>query len=71
MYIYVYGSDQVSVMHPPPPKKKIIKNNNNNNNNKKIINLGKKTKKENLREKICNLFRACLYFEEDILNQNH
>ena len=32
----------------------------------------KKRKKEKKwgREGMCNLFRACLYFEEDILNQN-
>ena len=51
----MYGSDQVSAMHP-------------------LLQIpfffflggggGKKGKET------CNLFRVCLYFEEDILNQN-
>ena len=51
MYIYIYGSDQVSAMHPPLLQ----------------ITLGEKREKTN---EMCNLFHACLYFEEDILNQN-
>ena len=36
------------------------------------INLGNNLKKIKLKKgkEMCNLFRACLYFEEDILNQN-
>ena len=63
MYIYIYGSDQVSAIHPPPTPPPIT--------------LGEKKKRKKLKEKkcviykeMCNLFRACLYLEEDILNQN-
>ncbi len=49
MYIYIYGSDQVSAMHPPNY-------------------FGEKKNKKG--KEMCNLFRAYLYFEEDILNQN-
>ena len=52
MYIYIYGSDKVSAIHPPARPLQITLG-------------GKKEKK-----KKCNLFRACLYFEEDILKQN-
>ena len=58
MYIYIYSSDQVSAMHPTPPSSKLL----SGEKRKKR----KKTKKKTM----CNLFRACLYLEEDILNQN-
>ena len=63
MYIYIYSSDQVSAMHPPttPPPPNYFAE-------EKI----KKRKKEKKKEgkEMCNLFCACLYFKEDILNQN-
>ena len=31
---------------------------------------GKEREKKNEGKEMCNLFRACLYFEEDILNHN-
>ena len=57
MYIYIQDSDQVSAMHPPlfPI----------------TLGGGKEREKKNEGKEMCNLFRACLYFEEDILNQNH
>ena len=49
-------------MHPPPPTP-----------SSKLL-WGEKEEKEKRKitkqKKMCNLFRACLYFEEDILNQN-
>ena len=39
----------------------------------RVIFLGRQKQnknKNNYGNEICNLFRACLYFEEDILNQN-
>ena len=63
MYIYIYDSDQVSAMHappppsPPPPAPYYFGGGGGR---------GGKTKQK----EICNLFRACLYFEEDVLNQN-
>ena len=41
--------------HPPPPN---------------YFGEKKKEKKRKKGKEMCNLFRACLYFEEDILNQN-
>ena len=65
MYIYIYGSDQVSAMHPPPLTPP------NYSGGKKERKKKKRRKEEkNHGKEICNLFRACLYFEEDILNQN-
>ena len=58
VYLYIYGSDQVSAMQPPLLQ----------------IDLGRKRRRKKGKEKkgkeMCNLFCACLYFEEDILNQN-
>ena len=54
MYIYIYGSDQVSEMHPPARPLQITLGGGGGGEGKKM----------------CNLFRACLYFEEDILKQN-
>ena len=58
MYIYIYGSDQVSAMHPQPHPPAFLQ-----------ITFGEKGEKKKKKE-MCNLVRACLYFEEDILNQN-
>ena len=57
MYIYIYGSDQISAMHPPPPPNYLGGG-------------GGGTLKKKKGKEMCNLFHACLYFEEDILNQN-
>ena len=57
MYIYIYGSDQVIAMLPPPPP--------NYFGEKKGGVGGGGGGKE-----MCNLFRAWLYFKEDILNQS-
>ena len=55
MYIYIlYGSDQISAMHPPPSSKL----------------LRKKKKKKEKKCVIYFLHVCTVYFEEDILNQN-
>ena len=45
-------------MHPPPPHLQIT-----------LEKKGWKKEREKGKE-MCNLFRACLYVEEDIINQN-
>ena len=59
MYIYMYGSDQVSAMHPPPPQPP-----------PNYLGWGGGGERRRKGKEMCNLFRACLYFEEDFLNQN-
>ena len=67
MYIYIYGSDQISAMHPPPPHPAP---NYFGGGKERLKKKRKKEEKKKERKEMCNLFRACLYCEEDILNQN-
>ena len=65
MYIHIYKvqTKLVQCIRPPPPPQHPPPPN--------YFGKEEKEEKKKTKEKKCNLFHACLYFKEDILNQNH